>query len=251
MDQVRARAEDEKQPSLRWVVLDFRRVSSLDSSAVLSFVKMKQLAKKAGYSLVFTEISLDIRSQLEKEGLCQGDDSLCYFFADLDHGIEWCENNLLTAEKVDLTRETKTIREQLGDLFPEGLDVSSFLEYLEKRVVDKDYVLIKQDELTNDLCFVESGQVTAQLEREDGGFIRLRTMGAGAIVGEIGMYSGEPRSASVVADEPSTIYVLSKESAREMTEKAPELAASFHEYMARLLAERLAHTNKTIQAVLD
>jgi len=38
--------------ALRYMVLDFRQVSGLDASAVLSFSKMKQLAQSKNFVLV-------------------------------------------------------------------------------------------------------------------------------------------------------------------------------------------------------
>jgi SulP family sulfate permease len=67
----------------------------------------------------------------------------------------------------------------------------------------------------------------------------------------MGMYLGNTRSASVVADRPSIVYCLSKESLKEMEKKSPEVAALLHKWIAGLLAERLAANNRTIEALLD
>src|SRR5262249_49713202 len=55
-DQVRGRAMEAGRPGLRFVVLDFRRVTGLDSSAVASFVKMRRLAEAEEFSLVLTQL---------------------------------------------------------------------------------------------------------------------------------------------------------------------------------------------------
>jgi hypothetical protein len=47
-----------------------------------------------------------------------------------------------------------------------------------------------------------------------------------------------------------TAYRLTSQALSEMKEKEPELAATFHEFMARLLSERLAATTRTLEAVL-
>jgi hypothetical protein len=50
--------------------------------------------------------------------------------------------------------------------------------------------LIRQSDRSECLYFIESGQVTARLEFEGGRALRLRRMGAGTIVGQVGMFLG-------------------------------------------------------------
>jgi len=63
LERLRARVADDEQPPVRYIVLDFRRVTGLDSSAVLSFVKGRQLAEPQGITLVLTHLSARLRRQ--------------------------------------------------------------------------------------------------------------------------------------------------------------------------------------------
>jgi SulP family sulfate permease len=101
------------------------------------------------------------------------------------------------------------------------------------------------------MYFIEAGLVSAQLELPDGNIIRLSSMRGGTTVGEMGMYLGNTRTASVTADRASIVYRLSKDALKEMEKKDPEVAALLHQWIARLLAERLADNNRTIEALLD
>jgi SulP family sulfate permease len=65
------------------------------------------------------------------------------------------------------------------------------------------------------------------------------------------LYLGQQASASVVVQQPGTVYRLSVDALHRMQEKEPNIAALFHEFMARLLGERLANMNTTLQALLD
>jgi len=76
-------------------------------------------------------------------------------------------------------------------------------------------------------------------------------MRGGTTVGEMGLYLGTVRTASVLASRPSVVYRLSAESLKAMREQDPEVAALLHEWIARLLAERLADNNRTIEALMD
>jgi CRP-like cAMP-binding protein len=73
----------------------------------------------------------------------------------------------------------------------------------------------------------------------------------GATVGEMGLYLGAARTASVIASRPSTVYRLSAESLKKMREQDPEVAALLHEWIARLLAERLTANNRIIEALME
>jgi SulP family sulfate permease len=101
------------------------------------------------------------------------------------------------------------------------------------------------------MYFIEAGMVTVQLESEGGQIVRLRSMRGGTTVGEMGMYLGAVRTASVIASRPSVVYRLSAEALQSMREQDPEVAALLHEWIARLLAERLTATDRTIEALMD
>jgi len=76
-------------------------------------------------------------------------------------------------------------------------------------------------------------------------------MGAGAVVGELGLYLGCPASASVVADRPSTLYHLSRDAFTQLEQTDPEVATALHKGMVRLVGARLANHNKTLHALLE
>jgi SulP family sulfate permease len=59
------------------------------------------------------------------------------------------------------------------------------------------------------------------------------------------------RTASVIASRPSVVYRLSADALNDMRAQDPEVAALLHEWIARLLAERLAANNRTIEALMD
>ena len=76
-------------------------------------------------------------------------------------------------------------------------------------------------------------------------------MGAGTVVGELGLYLGCSASASVVADRPSTLYHLSLDAFTQLEQTDPEVATALHKFMVRLVGARLANHNKTLQALLE
>ena len=101
-----------------------------------------------------------------------------------------------------------------------------------------------------DLYFIEAGHMTVVLEHGDGERLRLQSLRKGTVVGEIGLYLDDSRTASVVADCDSTVFRLSKAALERMKSENPEAAATFHEAVARMLASRLAQMNRMVQQLL-
>ena len=189
---------------------------------------------------------------MEKGGLIDKADENFIVLPTLDHGLEWCENQILAHQGItDLTGVIERIERQLKQAIPDLKDVKQLTKYLEKKELNQDEYLIYQGDQPDEMYFIEAGLVTAQLELPDGNIMRLKSMRGGTTVGEMGMYLGNTRTASVVADRPSIVYRLSKEALKEMEKKDPEIAALLHQWIARLLAERLAENNRTIEALLD
>lgn len=131
------------------------------------------------------------------------------------------------------------------------MQLDKLSSYLERLSVAAGQRIIQQGATAADLYFIESGQVTVRVELDNGHSTRLRTMGPGTVVGEIGLYLRQVRTASVVADEPSVVHRLSDEALKRMERNDPHTAAALHRFMVHMLAERVANTNKTLQALLD
>jgi len=136
-------------------------------------------------------------------------------------------------------------------VFPNLQGIDRLMKYLEKKELREGEILIKQDDTADEMYFVESGLVTIELELPNEKRMRLRSIRGGATVGEIGLYLRNTRTASVIASRNSVVYRLTGQSLKEMQEKDPEIAALFHEWIVRLLAERLVDNNKIIEALMD
>ena len=98
---------------------------------------------------------------------------------------------------------------------------------------------------------IESGRLTARLEFANGGTLRFRTMGAGTVVGEVGLFLGGVRTASVVSDQPSTVYRLTVAALERMNRDNPDLALTFHRYLICQLGERLTSNSKLLRGILE
>ncbi len=250
-EEIRKRANNNTMAPLGCVVLDFRFVNGVDSSAVNSFTKMKQQAEAQHYSIVFTQLSPAVIRSFQRRSFDLGDSDIFHMFPDLDVGMEWCENELLKREGISFTGEEQVLEDQLRDFFPPSAGMGNFMSYLERREVPEGFYLIRQNDPPHSLYYLESGQVTVNLENESGQTVRLRTLGPGTVIGELGLYLRLPSTASVVTQRQSVFYRLTAEAMQQMEEKEPDIAAAFHRFIVRRLGERLIYTNQSLEALLD
>jgi len=249
LEQVRARLEDASQPKIRFLLFDFQRVSGFDSSALVSFVKCRQITQSRGITLVLAHLTPQMRKRFELDGLTEADEGL-RFFPDLDHGLEWCEEQLLEMEQITTLHMPVTLVAQLADSGLESANTRRLLKYLERVTFKEGQFLLRQGDEADRLYFIEMGSVTVHLELANQTRVRLQTLGLGTAVGETGLYLGATCTTSVIADMPVTAYRLTRARLAEMKEQEPELAATFHEFAARVLSERLTTITQTLQAML-
>jgi len=65
----------------------------------------------------------------------------------------------------------------------------------------------------------------------------------------MGFYRNARRTANVMAEEPTVVYRLSKEAFQTMEKNDPKSAAAFHQFIIRILADRLEFANREITAL--
>jgi SulP family sulfate permease len=224
----------------RLLLIDLRRVTGVDSSAVASFGKVLRLAATHGFQAVLTGASDTVRAQLERGGVREGD-GILRFEPDLDRGLQRCEDALLgDAGDPGVTD---------GHVSPDGLPPGAE-RYLERLSVPTGSVLIRQDEPPGDVYVLGSGRLVVETLTPAGTTVRLRTLRPGAVVGEMALYTGVPRTADVVAEAPSVVLRFSAASIERMETSEPEVAAALHRWLATTLADRLRETQGTFETLL-
>jgi sulfate permease, SulP family len=239
----RIRRRTESTPP-RFLVMDLRRVTGVDSSAVVSFVKMMRLAEAAGSEIVFTAASDTVRAQLARGGVVESD-GLVGFEPDLDRGLQRCEDALLSAPGLAAALEEHPAGGGRGGL-PPGL-----AGHLERVSLEAGEVLLHQDDPPGDIYVLESGRLGVETVTPEGTRLRLRTLRPGVVVGEITLYTGIPRTADVVAEATSVVLRIGRESIERLEAEEPELAAALHRWLATTLAERLTDTMRTFDVLLN
>jgi CRP-like cAMP-binding protein len=94
-------------------------------------------------------------------------------------------------------------------------------------------VIVRQGDAGQTFYTIASG--TAQVEVRANGHRRTSELGPGDFFGEIALLQNVPRTATVRALEPLTVYVLSRDDFQELQDRAAE----FKESMLQVAAARL------------
>jgi len=245
LERIRKRVE---AAPLHFLVIDLRRVTGVDSSAVVAFVKVMHLAEAAGFELAFTGTSDEVRSQLARGGLVASE--VVWFEPDLDRGLQRCEEGLLRDEAPATPGPTdgqggRDERWRTAGM-PAGLE-----RYTERESLSDGAVLIRQGDSPDDVYVLESGRLRVEMQTPDGTRMRVRSINPGVVVGEVAVYSGDPRTADVVTEGPSVVLRLDRASIARIEAVDPALASAMHRWLAGVLSERLSDTLREFDALLD
>lgn len=244
--EIRKRMAREDVLPLSHVILDFSRVSGMDSSLVFSLLQLRQTARENGFTLVLTSLPLENEQMLEQAGLRFDEGYVSRTFVDLDYAMEWCEQRILDASGWR-SEETRSMRELLEEYFPGPKAASRLLRCLERVRVKGGSYVIRQGEASNSMYFIESGTVSVRMAMEDGSIIRLRKLGAGSSFGEMGIYTSGPRSASVVAEEDCILHRFSRKTLKVLLKQDPRLLMQLDRYIINHLSSRIRETNSMLR----
>ena len=251
------------QAGVRYLLLDFRMVQGLDASAALSLSKLHQLCGRYRVTLILSGLRPEHQAVLQQMRFLPHPE--IHLVSDLDRGMEWMEDRLLAGAH-GLPGTTSAPVLALGNGAPgdtAGADIRGILAahfspdalqvllgLCERLDIPQETMLMRRGDAGDALYFVERGEVSVMVHLEDGKRRRLRTLGPGSMVGEMALYSGQPRSADVVTETPCRAYRLSAERFARLERVDPAVVIEFHSFVVKLLAQRLTAASEEIRALL-
>ncbi len=237
---------EERAGGVRFLILDFYHCSGVDASALLSFTKLQRLAQEHEVVLIYTGLQPALLAQFAKEKIVTEQDRDQTLFADLDRGIEHCEEALLHQGSLQRQR-FMPLALQLSELFPETEQINTFMGYLVAQRMKAEETVIAEGEKPTTIYLIEYGQVTISTRLANQQTRRVLTLGSGAILGDWRL----PPNGYAVADQRSQIYTLSQEALQRMTSQDPHLAVIFFRFLAQISGEQLVLANTTIDRLLS
>lgn len=116
--------------------------------------------------------------------------------------------------------------------------LASLLTYVEVVKVAPFGTVVRKGEHGDALFLVLEGEVRARVMIE-GRETTLTTMGVGECFGELAIVDQAPRSADVIANQPTVLIKVSEAALKKMFAEAPALAAPFMFALTRVIAQRV------------
>jgi len=231
-----------------FLVLDFHHVSQLDTSAIVTFSKLAQLSDRIGFHIVISSADEKSIKQLVKHGFFTfGDRALeRHYKEQLDTAVDWCERRILQDLNLNDEEQNLELHDVLGRIAYAEEDVKLLADFfvVENRTAGE--YLFKEGDKGESLYFVGSGTVVVVLKIPRQAERILRVYKAGAILGEMAIYTGENRTASVRIESDARLFRLDKAKLEEMSRRFPASTAALHTYIVKVLAERLGRANRNL-----
>lgn len=244
----RIRADIEALPPRRvsYVILDFSQVSGADTSTGASLAKLRHFCNRQNVTLVYCALAARNLAALRRGGFVAGNNKV---FDDANLALAWCEDQLLAKAGVQPDKGQAGFEDWLQQQLGDGVRATDLIAYLERRDLVASQVLYRQGESADTIDLIAAGNVAIDVAREGGDMLRVRRMTTHTVLGEMGFFRRTPRSATVSADAPATLYTLTRENFERMRRERPDLASAFDDFIIRTLAERVDFANRGVAAL--
>lgn len=244
------RAVSELPDEASYVILDFRRVRSVDAAGVLLLRHLCRAALGQGRRIILSHLQeagplAELHAAISP--LCA--DGRLSIRASMDLALETFENTILRTEP-DMSDRSKLSFSQL-DIF-RGLSRAE-CQLLEEIVrpmrFETGQTIFREGEPAHLFFVLASGSVTVSLTTPGAPPRRLAGLGPGMTFGEMALLDGGTRSADVTADGPVICYGFSVDSLNDLGQAHPNIMITILRNLTRDFSDRLRRANREIRAL--
>ena len=249
------------EPELKtctYVVLDMRRVQSVDVTAAHMLEQIEDTLGARKGLLIFSHLprnvpsGKDMQQYFDQVGLVQSEHH-ARVFGELDEALEWVEDRLLEEERMERAPE-KPLELREMDIFTGRKEetLAALETCLETRSYKAGEKIFARKDAGDELFLIRRGAVRIVLPVHFGKESHhLATFGRGDFFGEMSFLDREPRSADAIAFTDTDLFVLSRERFDALALDHKKLAIQLLDGLARALAHRLRHTNRELRALQE
>ncbi len=240
----------------RFVILDMRRVRSVDLTAVHMLEQCEAQLRERGGALVFSSVPKtlpsgeNLRAYFDEVGFASTERPV-RLFDQLTDALEWTEDLILDEEgRARVAEETLLGLRDIDFLKGRKEDT---LQQLAACAVERSYAagerIFRQGDVGDEIFLVRRGKVRIALRFGEGLEHHVATFGRGDAFGDIAFLDGGARSADAVALTPTDLLVLSRGRFDLLAEQHPRLGHHFFVALARSLAIRLRQADAEIRVL--
>jgi SulP family sulfate permease len=230
----------------RYLLLDLRRVQSMDFTAAHLFEQMRERLLERGGDLLFSGMpsSLptrqDIENYMKQLGLESSREGV-FIFETRDSALEWMEDRILKAAGYTGDEDEQALALGEIEIFNE-LDaaiIAKLAGAVREVSLSAGGRICSRGDTGDEMFFVRRGRVAAQLPLEGGKRHHLATFCQGDFFGEMAFIDREPRSADASAVTPVDLFSLSRERFDALVKTDPALGGRVFEQLAYAVSKRL------------
>jgi len=225
----------------RFLLFDFRLVTGLDSSASYSFSQIKDAADEVGARLVLTGLSPELERAFKVAGFLTDDIIIA---GDIDHALEDCEREVILAHRPKID-DARSLLDWLTEALGDAGHAHGLARYCTRRDVAAGEIIARQGDAADCMHFILEGRIAVIVE-QGGRALRLRSLGRRTTIGEMGLITHRPRSATIKAERTSLLYELATSDFDQIQRDNPALAQALLRFVTAVMAERLSFANRVI-----
>ena len=246
------------EPELKtrdYVILDMRRVQSVDVTAAHMLEQVKDMLAEHHGFLIFSQLpqnlpsGQDMQQYFDQVGLVRPE-SPVRVFGELDEALEWVEDRILEDVICEIGEHDALDLNEI-ELFKgrKAETLATLEQSMEKRSYKTGDKIFKRGDSGDELFLIRKGAVRIMLPISEKQSHHLGTFGRGAFFGEMAFLDGDVRSADAVAFSDTELYMLSRKTFDALTEDHKKLALGLMEGLASALASRLRYTNAELRVL--
>jgi SulP family sulfate permease len=232
----------QQRPECRHLVLDFKLVTGLDSSAAYSFAQIKHLVLERHIKITLVNLRPEAEKMLRVSKFIRDDVSI---IGELDHALERCENEVI-AEHRDLSQERSNLRDWFRQMLGSESDADELIRHCRRIDVEAGDVIVRAGDDADSMHFLLEGRVGVMVATVDDRITRVRSLGRYTTIGEMGLVATTPRSATIQAEVASVLYVLQGDQFDSIKNDNPALSQKLLIYFVSVMAERLSFASRMI-----
>ena len=231
-----------RERECRFLIFDFHRVTGIDSSATQSFAQIEQATNETGARIVLVNLTPELERAFRNAKFISDDVIVA---SDLDRALESCEQAIIEAHRAEVA-DSRSLRAWLSEALGDPQLADCLAEYCRRLEVQTGDVIARQGEQAASMHFILEGRVGIIVDLPGNRTARVRSLGRHTTVGEMGLISSSPRSATIQAEAPSVLYELDADAFERIKREQPALSQALLAYVVRVMTERLSFANRLI-----
>ena len=241
----------------RYILLDMRRVQSMDYTAAHLFEQMQVQLEERGGRLLFTGMATGLHDQRDFErylaqlGVVRQGGGGVMVSETLDSALEWMEDRILEAYNIAQEDSAQPFELKDFELFRkfDEKTMRGLAACVTEMSVPQGQKVVSQGDPGDKIYLVRRGSVRILLPLKGGTPYHLATIGQGDFFGELSFIDGSIRSADVEAKVQTDLYVLSRSRLNEQSHSDPVFGVQVFARLALAIAKRLRHTDAELQGL--